>query len=49
MKKLILLLLFIPFVSLGQTGIYQSDGVLTVKVPTNFDIVWSNEVEIYLN
>ena len=38
-KKLILLLLFIPFLSYGQTGIYHSDGVLTVKVPTTIDVL----------
>lgn len=35
----IFLLLLIPFFCLSQTGIYSTDGVLTVKIPTSVDIL----------
>tara|TARA_Y100001954_G_scaffold224307_1_gene263564 strand:+ start:337 stop:1143 length:807 start_codon:yes stop_codon:yes gene_type:complete len=48
MKKLILLL-FIPLVSFGQTAIYYSDDVLSIEIPTNIDVLLgyptANELE----
>ena len=39
MKKLILLVLFIPLAGFGQKGLYYDDKVLTIEIPTNIDVL----------
>ena len=39
MKKLIILLLFIPLASFSQEGLYYYDKVLSIEVPTNIDVL----------
>jgi len=34
------LLLLVPFFCLSQTGIYNSDGILTVEIPTSIDVLY---------
>jgi len=39
MKKTLLILLFIPLVSFGQEGLFYSEKVLSIEVPTNIDVL----------
>jgi len=39
MKKILFTLLFLFKISFSQTGIYSSDGILTVEIPTSVDIL----------
>ena len=39
-KQILVFFLFFLINSYGQTGIYHSNGTLTIEIPTSFDVLY---------